>query len=700
MEFHLYNLTNVDQVNQGMPPIYQQCGPYVYRKHKSYYNVTFPKDGEQIQYKDWTRYHFQRDRTTSNLSEIDLITNINPAYMGVIALAGSDSNIMLGLTGPTVQDPIFTFFYKTLIPDIQAKWTTITLSQAKKTILSQPNMTEQQFYEIWANSTSQPDADLWKGLLVSSISQKPSQIPLPSCLKMWNPSSPYSLTNHSTDSIRTWRRAIQADTHAHNILMSAFNISVPQITTVLNWLNNSLYPEVVNKNITYFWNIEDINDLAYLQWGQATPTQGVSVMDLYPEANFTAAPEFALFPLAGRFSALTLKRSKFLLSGPSGLFSMANTGVFLKSTFAGNVSFISSTWGLSMPEALLVAGYLASNIQINFTPEKMASIQASGGGLFTTRTVHEWLWNVDDPLVAVATGNPSAAQAALVYNTTTLEEALKTPFSISWTGKNNISRIAEYVQWKGGNTLTGYSTTVPIVGVNDFGQFQPNLDLSISLSTFDSNFIRTVELVPIGMVNYKGIKMIRYEVANKTLDIDPFYFQNIRGFANMSYFHNGSTVFLSNPHMYGAESKYVKKIQNMTNWQDVVYDTTVVDIEPNLGTIMNYDEGLQVNIYLSNDTSNMFSDLNGGVVGDVMLPVMIVKESSHLTDADVTALKGTLYRGIMAEMVGFWVLFGIGSLFIMISLVFWFILWIRRVRGVDRSEYSITNPYLRVAGDD
>lgn len=143
-------------------------------------------------------------------------------------------------------------------------------------------------------------------------------------------------------------------------------------------------------------------------------------------------------------------------------------------------------------------------------------------------------------------------------------------------------QVQEYIQWQGLRNITDlYRIALPVEGVNDIGLFQPFLNMDTDLYSWDTNYIRNIRLVPTGHVSHHGIRMIRYEIDNATFAIDPDLYQTIVGFCNLTNAHNGSSIMLSNPHMFVGDPKYVQMIQGMV--QDPVVDITVVDIEPNLG---------------------------------------------------------------------------------------------------------------------
>jgi hypothetical protein len=75
-------------------------------------------------------------------------------------------------------------------------------------------------------------------------------------------------------------------------------------------------------------------------------------------------------------------------------------------------------------------------------------------------------------------------------------------------------------------------------------------------------YIRRIELQPVGLVEHLGIKAQRYQMDNATWMQRPEYFQFIEGFANLTG-KQKSPVFVSNPHMCLAEEQWSNQIDGI-----------------------------------------------------------------------------------------------------------------------------------------
>jgi hypothetical protein len=97
--YYLWNLTNSDAFLSGdEKPKYAQVGPYTFRDWKYKYNISYDPLGITVTYKE---YHNYEQIGGENVSEV-YITNINPAFLGGVALAGGTQRQYLEMNFPFV----------------------------------------------------------------------------------------------------------------------------------------------------------------------------------------------------------------------------------------------------------------------------------------------------------------------------------------------------------------------------------------------------------------------------------------------------------------------------------------------------------------------------------------------------------------------------------------------------------------------
>eukprot|EP00824_Muranothrix_gubernata_P025623 TRINITY_DN838_c0_g1_i1.p1 TRINITY_DN838_c0_g1~~TRINITY_DN838_c0_g1_i1.p1 ORF type:complete len:989 (+),score=213.84 TRINITY_DN838_c0_g1_i1:385-2967(+) len=80
----------------GDKPTVTEVGPYVYREYRDKVDPLF--DYEKVTYHPYKRFRFEPNLSDGN--ESDLITNVNPAYLGVLQKAGSEDKLVHEFTGP------------------------------------------------------------------------------------------------------------------------------------------------------------------------------------------------------------------------------------------------------------------------------------------------------------------------------------------------------------------------------------------------------------------------------------------------------------------------------------------------------------------------------------------------------------------------------------------------------------------------
>ena len=214
-----------------------------------------------------------------------------------------------------------------------------------------------------------------------------------------------------------------------------------------------------------------------LQWGTGVITNYTSVRDMVPSNPFGLAgiPEFALW--ANRSTSFNVSQCQRLVSGPYALTEVVNVITFLTLLRGGNQQQIQALWGLSMVDAVTLSGYF-NYLSTTFVQNTLNKVFNTGnatnpylgsGGLFTTRytplvsciieslayslppssnrTVTQWLWGAEDPLLKLLGRNPVVS---LQVNQTSEDQALgQANNSLIWTGKGDLDRAFNFITWRG-----------------------------------------------------------------------------------------------------------------------------------------------------------------------------------------------------------------------------------------------------------
>ena len=93
MKFHLFNLTNEEEVLSGGRPVLQEIGPYVYLNPRIKQNISFNEDNSQVSFDEVRYYHFQPD--LSNGSEDDEFISIDMVAFGILTKAYESGRLAL-----------------------------------------------------------------------------------------------------------------------------------------------------------------------------------------------------------------------------------------------------------------------------------------------------------------------------------------------------------------------------------------------------------------------------------------------------------------------------------------------------------------------------------------------------------------------------------------------------------------------------
>jgi len=129
-----------------------------------------------------------------------------------------------------------------------------------------------------------------------------------------------------------------------------------------------------------------------------------------------------------------------------------------------------------------------------------------------------------------------------------------------------------------------------------------------------------------------GIDTYKFGLAPEVLDVDEFYFQSIKGLANMSVFKSGIPIFLSKPHFgecgLGLETLY--------DWDADKHDTWVA-VEPLTGAVLEGHKRLQVSLIAPNTTVHFPSLIQ------TFQPLVWAEEAAQMTEKQAGDFKDKIY---------------------------------------------------------
>jgi hypothetical protein len=137
--------------------------------------------------------------------------------------------------------------------------------------------------------------------------------------------------------------------------------------------------------------------------------------------------------------SISIDEAQFLFEGPYGIFTAQNVGLFVTAIEAHNFTLIEENWGLTEVQTPFFLAYFTDATYRVATPY-IHSLFEEGGGLFTNRTVVQWLFNATDPLLLWL--QPEKPTCSLLVNLTSEDDTrARTEKSILYTGKDDIQQI-------------------------------------------------------------------------------------------------------------------------------------------------------------------------------------------------------------------------------------------------------------------
>ena len=385
--------------------------------------------------------------------------------------------------------------------------------------------------------------------------------------------------------------------------------------------------------------VSSLEDIGYAQWGSDAFGAG-STFVLDPTLGFY--PELWAYAseIAGSPYSFNLTKSKAVLTGQYAFTDSTNVGMFLQLAAAGDLATINALWGLNATDVSILAGYVNYLID-NPINAVISPVLQAGGGLVTTRTVDQWLWHHQDPLLLFlqANGVDVDADSNLFTNHTDVSDALQSKTSTFKTGANDLEEIGQYVEWQENTTVTVWASPETVRGTGGT-QFAPGVTPSETLVVWVSELLRAVDFVFTKETQVEGIDLLRFELSDDTLKsssqlaANAKYYQGIAGLANMTA-AQGIPLFLSKPHFLDADSTLGNNMG--ISAADPEKHDTFLDVEPITGAVMNAKKRLQINLQVY--ASNYFSK----DIIDEMLPLVWIEEGGAIQPDQAQAFKDAVY---------------------------------------------------------
>ncbi|XP_044536039.1 lysosome membrane protein 2 isoform X1 [Gracilinanus agilis] len=263
--------------------------------------------------------------------------------------------------------------------------------------------------------------------------------------------------------------------------------------------------------------------------------------------------------------------------------------------------------------------------------------------LFVIHSAHELLWGYKDELFSLISIFKSdiSPYFGLFYGKNGTDDG----DYLFLTGEDNYLNFTKIVEWKGKRSLNWWAAEkCNMINGTDGNSFHPLISKEETLYIFASDFCRSVYLKFSDMGNVEGIPSLRFTVPPEMFgnNSDNSCFCNPSGnclgsgVLNVSVCKNGAPIFLSSPHFYQADEKFISAIKGMNpNKED---HETFLDLNPLTGIILRGSKRLQVNIYVRHIDG--FDET--GNIKSLVFPVMYLNESVLIDKDSATKLKSVI----------------------------------------------------------
>ncbi|MFX1322211.1 MAG: hypothetical protein ACFFAQ_11265 [Promethearchaeota archaeon] len=680
-KFYMWNLTNPNEFLMGKKPELEEVGPYTFREYTTKYNVSYSAKMDEVTYKQYPTYIFQPDMSAPLCSLDDNIINVNPAYLGVLELAGNEENLIKAMF-PTVLSEVKTLFGEEL---------TVTLGEL---------LTNDGIYNMLVGALSDILSDLFSGLLGDEATNLTATwivdflttyiVPLEDLVEFMDDAMPSAEAIFFAEWANDYFPEVQVDLsilfrHILEVISDLVDFIIDliffwDVLHLFDAIKDALHEELMNM----FEELFTESPLAELIGGlfaDLIRSLGAKMVD--EEGSETGegvdldGREPYNFP--GPSSDLNIiNRSEAGESGVTqeqcqALWDQNNPNSLLGMDVQVNPIWFEALAGIEESKIFLMNAFCLNETQLdlilNWIDTSLNgwlkniceySIKDWNSGLLTTRTVEEWLFTAVDNLVNIQ--DPNEAKVGIFDNCFSEAEAeakgMKN-FTIN-TGKYDINKVCDTVKYNGETVIAVWEEDEIVRGTAGT-QFAPRVSKNNPLYVFITDLLRTVEIIYTETTSIYDIELYRFEISEETFKVNPKYYQSIEGVANMTV-DQGIPAFLSKPHFLNASS-YMKEAVNGLNPNKLQHDT-YLDIEPLTGATMNAAERIQIN-FLVNQTDIWYKNCWEGI-----MPILWLEFGGQITENLANKFKNLVYTAQNLSENLFYSCIGIGATLIIPGAIF------------------------------
>jgi len=678
--FYFFNMTNpIEFLNGSSKPSYDQLGPYTYNYTSCIFNAEVVGDLEF--YNEWIA---EPVLISTGVSDSDRIVYLNPGYVAVVRKFGSQENMVLYITGPSLTKILAGMQSQSFLFEMTPNVLIVVQEQLTLELSNSSNFYEQWTSAYLPNIMLVPSAPYPQFELV--LHGKPSSgINSTVASNLWNSSIPYSFTS-ITGSV-LWIEALTSSSEM-GFLINYFGLTENQGNLVASWFFNfstNISPSLLESD----FGVSSFSDLAYLQWGTGKLLGGKSLLSYDPK--LLIPPEFAIYAESiGKTITFNASFSQWLLTNNStGLLqNVDNLGLFLESVEMGNFNEIQSIWFLNPTDAGVLAMYFQYFMN-GFIDPLLESVYDSpnylGYGTLAIRTPKEIIWNGTDPLASYLTESSQPTLIGLFSDDTWIskaeaESAPKKNQSIFLGGGSSaLNYFLQAHLYHNESTVGIWRSEIPVSGYTGEGLLPGESNQINQFDLWVEDFARPVTMLKQGNMEIYDINLQVYSLDPSTFESSSqdssnyIYYQGFEGMLNLSS-ANSIDIWYSRAQWYGVEASVVSNATNANANQNPDYDSSFwIGIEPESGVTMSTRTVIEVSFGYESLTR-----YSPGLNGYGVVPVLWRDMYENISESEANNFKNSFAKAKELSSLSLGLGIGLGGLLIILGVII-IVLWRKKI---------------------
>ncbi|XP_061836365.1 lysosome membrane protein 2a isoform X2 [Nerophis lumbriciformis] len=273
-------------------------------------------------------------------------------------------------------------------------------------------------------------------------------------------------------------------------------------------------------------------------------------------------------------------------------------------------------------------------------------IKSLGAELFTTRTVHEYLWGFKDPILTkIHSLRPEVDEYfGLMWKKNGTHEG---EFVFN-TGEQDYLEYGKIDTWNGLREMTFWSSNQSnMINGTDGAVFHPLINRNELLYIFAADLCRSIHLAYVKDVEVKGIQAYRFAPPEDVL-MSPDNNPANEGFCvpageclgtgvlKVSVCRQGAPIVVSFPHFYQADPKYINAVEGLSPNKEE--HETYLDLQPTTGVPIRACKRAQLNVIVK----RVMGFPETKMINETIFPIMYVNETATVDDDSAAQMRTLL----------------------------------------------------------